>query len=187
MNICYLVIEGMLMSDTGEKDMKLREFIDDEKMSKLFEKFILEFYRKEFPNLKVDPSKIKWLVNKEDPWISLLPEMRSDITIDDGKKVLIIDAKYYSRTLQFNSRFGNETVYSVNIYQVFTYVKNRDVKHDGSISGMLLYPKTEDGKALDLSYVLDGNQLSIRTLDLNCNFSEIKQQLFDIIERWQGK
>ena len=27
------------------------------------------------------------------------------------------------------------------MYQIFAYVKNKDIKHDGSVSGVLLYAK----------------------------------------------
>lgn len=189
MNICYLVLEGMIMSDTNGEPLKFKSFVDDIKMHKLFEKFLLEFYKKHYSRgkFRIAASKINWIVDEEDPWISLLPEMRTDITIEDknNHKVLIIDAKFYSRTLQYNSIYENESLHSGNIYQVFTYVKNRDIKHDGSVSGMLLYAKTEHEPSRDFSCVVDGNRIFMRTLDLNCDFSEIQKQLFSIIDNWQ--
>ena len=42
-NICYLVINGLIHSEvTGEK--KLMDFLDDQRMSRLYEKFILNYY-----------------------------------------------------------------------------------------------------------------------------------------------
>ena len=60
------------------------------------------------------------------------------------KQTLIIDAKYYARTMQ--ERCDAYTLHSGHLYQIFTYVKNkeselRNMPH--SVSGMLLYAKTD--------------------------------------------
>lgn len=103
--------------------------------------------------------------------------MRSDITLEYYGKTIIIDAKFYSRMLQYNSLYNTKTIHSNNIYQIFSYVKNKDVKHDGSVSGILLYAKTEDEKILDENYKMSGNSISVKTLDLNQDFSLIKDTL----------
>ncbi len=35
------------------------------------------------------------------------------------------------------------TVHSANLYQLLTYAKNADVDRDGTVSGLLLYARTE--------------------------------------------
>jgi len=50
--------------------------------------------------------------------------MQLDIMLTDGENTLIIDAKYYAKTLQ--ERFDKRTIHSNNLYQIFTYVKNQD-------------------------------------------------------------
>lgn len=124
MNICYLVIKGMLISEE-EGSLKLNRYIDDQQMHTLYEKFILEYYKKHFPNFKVARFHILW--NTDDGMIELLPQMRSDIMNENNGKPLIIDAKYYNSSMQRNSRYRNQTIHSHNLYQVFTYVKNKDV------------------------------------------------------------
>jgi len=115
--------------------------------------------------------------------IELLPRMRSDIMIEYQGKVLIIDAKYYDSAMQKNSRYGNQTIHSHNLYQIFTYVKNKDVSNSGSVSGMLLYANT-DGENPDKDYQMSGNKISVKTLDLNCDFEEVKKQLNSFVESW---
>ena len=66
----------------------------------------------------------------------MLPVMQSDIMISNNEKTLIIDAKYYSHSTQ--SQFDVHTIHSHNLYQIFTYVKNKDKNNTGNISGMLL-------------------------------------------------
>ena len=51
---------------------------------------------------------------------------------------------------------------------------------------MLLYAKTGEAIQLDNTYLMSGNKISVRTLDLNRNFNEIAQQLYYIIEEHFG-
>ena len=49
-SICYLVIKGLIQSDsTG--NIKVMDFFDEQRMCRLYEKFILEYYRKEHKEL----------------------------------------------------------------------------------------------------------------------------------------
>lgn len=180
MNICYLIVDGMLISEK-EGQIKLNRFIDDQQMHVLYEKFILEYYIKHYPEFKVTQSHIRW--NTNDGMIDFLPRMRSDVMIEYKGRTLIIDAKYYDSAMRKNSRYGNKTIYSQNLYQIFTYVKNKDASHSGNVSGMLLYANT-DGDNPDIDYLMDGNKISVKTLDLDCEFSDVKRQLDEIIRIW---
>ena len=179
-NICYLVIEALLPM-TQEGTRKMSQFKDDH-LHRLFEKFVLEYYRKHYPNYKVSASQIEW--NTDDGVIDLLPTMKSDITLECGEKILIIDTKYYGRTLQTNTLFNSRSIHSGNLYQIFTYVKNKDVQHSGDVSGLLLYAKTDEEIAPDNNYLMDGNRISVKTLDLDKNFGGIKSQLDKIVDDW---
>lgn len=104
--------------------------------------------------------------------------MQSDIMLTRSNDVLIIDAKYYTRTTQ--SVFDAHTLHSGNLYQIFTYVKNKDTKFKDKphkVSGMLLYAATDEAIQPDNSYQMNGNQISVKTLDLNHEFPEIAAQL----------
>ena len=46
---------------------------------------------------------------------------------------------------------------------------------------MLLYAKTDEEIYPDNEYRMSGNKISVRTLDLNCDFSEIATQLNKIV------
>ena len=146
-----------------------------------YEKFIFAYYKRHFPDFKVTQSHIPW--NTDDGMIELLPRMRSDIMLEYNGKTLIIDAKYYNSAMQKNSRYGNQTIHSHNLYQIFTYVKNKDTEHSGAVSGMLLYANT-DGENPDKDYLMDGNKISVKTLDLNCDFTEVRKQLDGIANEW---
>lgn len=172
-SFCQLILEGMLITtDTGE--YRLANFLDDQQMSHLYEKFILEYYVQTHPELKASASQIPWDVDCIDPY---LPTMQSDVMLTKGDKTLIIDAKYYSRTMQTN--FGVSKIRSANLYQIFAYVKNAAAHsdHPEKISGMLLYAKTDEEIQPDSVYTMGGNQIHVRTLDLNQKFEKIKTQL----------
>lgn len=179
-NICRLVLGGMLLTtDAGEYE--LSSFIDQQQMSRLYEKFILEYYVKEYPDIKTSASQIPWCL--DDDINFMLPVMRSDVTLSRGNKILIIDAKYYTHTMQ--KQYDVRTIHSNNLYQIFTYVKNKyaqlkDRRYE--VSGMILYAKTDEVVQPNMVYHMSGNKISVKTLDLNKNFSDIKAQLNLIAE-----
>lgn len=113
----------------------------------------------------------------------MLPVMQTDIMLSRGNTVLIIDAKYYGHTTQ--TQFDVHTLHSANLYQIFTYVKNKEVELGGAqhtVSGMLLYAKTDEEITPNNVYHMSGNKISVRTLDLNCDFQSIRQQLDGIVQ-----
>ena len=105
-----------------------------------------------------------------------------------GNTVLIIDAKYYTQTMQ--SHYNVRKLHSGNLYQLFTYVKNKDKdkkfgNQPHTVSGMLLYAKTDEGlQPCDEKYVMGNNMIIVRTLDLNREFNEIANNLRDIAKKY---
>ena len=174
-SLCQFILEGMLLT-TDQGEYKMASFVDEQRMCRLYEKFILEYYSKEYPVLDVRASQIPWAL--DDGIGTLLPIMQSDITLTYGNRVLIIDAKYYAHTMQ--SQYDTHTLHSNNLYQIFTYVKNKDVEcgdKPHEVSGMLLYARTDEAVQPDSTYMMSGNRISVKTLDLNCDFSVIAVQL----------
>ena len=179
-SICQLIIEGMLIT-TDSGDCRLASFVDEQRMCRLYEKFILEYYSRHYPELTVSASQIPWSV--DDGIRTMLPVMQSDIHLQKDNTVLVIDAKYYSHTTQ--TQYDKHTLHSNNMYQIFTYVKNRDYEFgedEHKVSGVLLYAKTEEEIQPDNVYQMHGNQITVRTLDLNLPFNEIAGQLNTIAE-----
>lgn len=179
--VCQLVIKGLLQI-SADGSMRLMEFADDQTMAKLYEKFILGYFQREHPNIKAYSPQIAWQVT--DGNRSFLPTMQSDIVLlnKETKKALIIDAKFYSHNMQMKTPYMTQTIHSSNLYQIFTYVKNWDAAPDESVSGMLLYAKTDDAIQPDNDYQMNGNEISVRTLDLGCDFAVIATQLDAIAE-----
>lgn len=174
MNVCYFVLKGSLLTtETGK--YKIATFLE-EHMDRLFEHFVLEYYRKHHKELSANPDKISWNINFDEPTdIELLPDMRSDIVLHKNGRTLIIDTKYYSSTLQ--KHFDKFTIHSHNLYQIFTYVKNLDIENSGNVRGLLLYAKTDEEKSPCLSASFGKNRIFVRVLDLSKSFNLIKEQL----------
>lgn len=112
--------------------------------------------------------------------------MQTDIMLSHAGKTLIIDAKCYEHSLQ--QQYDSYSVHSGNLYQIFTYVKNKEVdlknqEHE-SVSGMFLYAKTKETVYPDHEYKMSGNTIAVRTLDLDKDFTEIKKQLDGIAEKY---
>lgn len=179
LSICQFVLEGLLLT-TDEGNIKLAQFLDEQRMCRLYEKFILEFYRKEVPEVKANASRIEWQI--DDGTSTLLPAMQSDIMLTRGDKTLIIDAKYYSHATQV--QYGKHTLHSQNVYQIFTYVMNQDVGNTGNVAGLLLYAKTDEDIVPDVDTVIMGHKISAKALDLNCDFSVISKQLKYIAQEY---
>lgn len=184
MGVCWLVCKGLLQTQE-DGNSRLMDFFDEQRMSRLYERFILEYYRREHPGLDVGASYISWALDSEGD--DMLPVMRSDVTLRKGDRTLIIDAKYYSHATQ--QRFGKRTIHSGNLYQIFAYVKNEDARLAGTaheVSGLLLYAATDEDVLPDSDYVMSGNRIGARTLDLGGEFARIRGQLDGIVEGWLG-
>ena len=175
-NICYFVLEGMLQT-TESGDYRVAAF-SDEHMARLYEKFILEYYREHHSYLsEVKAAQIKWDITGDNsaPLIRFLPAMQTDIMLRLDDRVLIIDAKYYGRTLQ--QQFDKYTLHSANVYQIYSYVKNLDTRQTGNVGGLLLYAKTDEEVSPDGMVEIGKNMIGAKTLDLNVDFRIIAAQL----------
>lgn len=182
LNMCYFVLVGLIQT-TEQGNHKVLAFRDDH-MHALYERFVREYYREHYPHLDVSAKVFDWNLDKaaDTPLIQFLPKMNTDITLQDkaSGRVLIIDTKYYGKTMQ--SMYDKQIYHSGNMYQIYAYVKNADTEHTGNVSGMLLYAKTEEKITPNATYQMDGNQISVKTLDLNQEFSGIRKDLDMIVE-----
>lgn len=182
MSVCQLVLQGMLL--TNERgEMRLMTYIRPEYMARLYEKFILEYYAAECRIAKASSPQIKWAL--DDGFGTMLPVMQSDVVLSQGNRLLVIDAKYYTRSMQ--EYWEVYRIRSGNLYQIFTYVKNKEAELTGmgvphEVSGMLLYARTDEDVQPDGIYQMSGNRISVKTLDLNQPFDVIRTQLDAVAE-----
>lgn len=182
LNVCELIYSNSLPSEQAGC-WKFSNFLRDEKkMNKLFESFIRNFYKKEqsiFPTVKSEI--INWQFQTDDlESLSFLPQMQTDITLENSHTKIIIDAKFYRQTMV--SRFDTEKINSPNLYQLFSYLLNQqtDQIKTHKATGILLYPTTE--KEYDLEYKFGLHPIHIKTINLNTNWKNIEDRLKNIIK-----
>lgn len=174
--VCQMIMEGLLQT-TDDGSVKLRQFLDEQRMYHLYEKFVFAYYQKHYSYLSPNAMCIDWALDGSDNL--LLPRMKTDITLRCGNKYLIIDTKYYSAVTQVH--FGTHSIHSHNLYQIFTYVKNLAAQgHE--VSGLLLYAQTDEDTQFSQKYNMSDNWIHVQTLNLNCDFTEIQKQLNEIGE-----
>lgn len=181
MDVCYLVYECTFPSE--EKGTYLfSDFTrDDKKMNQLFEAFIRNFYRIEQKKFKtVKKETIKWQFQHVDiESYQYLPQMETDISLENEEQKIILDAKYYRETMTIN--YDRERIKSSNLYQLFSYLLNQQ---DGShktmnATGILIYPTIEKDYDLDFKYY--DHTIQIRTVNLDTNWKNIATRLKEII------
>ncbi len=181
LGVCELIIRGLLPTESAGA-ARLASWLPDEKMNVLYERFLREYYAFHHPEFSPGARIIPWDLDEPSLFGSQLPEMRTDITLRSGNRTLIIDAKYYRHTLQ-EGLSGKQTVHSGNLYQVLAYVKNADRMRTGTVSGLLLYARTESDAQPDLDVIVQGNRIGAQTLDLNQPWETIAARLEGVL-RW---
>ena len=172
--LCYFIVNEWLMT-TEKGKYKMREF-SDEHMCRLFEKFVLAYYKKHYPELNPCAKQIDWDIVEDETDLSILPIMQTDIHLTINDRTLIIDTKYYTSVMQ--EQYGKETLRNSHLYQIHTYINEFDKEHKHNVDGMLLYAKTQKGSIDDAQIKhRDGFTVFIRTLDLNMDFEAIRHRL----------
>ncbi|MYL54641.1 hypothetical protein GLW08_15000 [Pontibacillus yanchengensis] len=184
MNVSELIYMGLVSTET-DNDMIFLDFIRDQQMAKLYEKFVLNFYRYHLDGsrYRIHSPKIKWNVDESvtEQSLSLLPNMKTDIVIEDKwtQRQLIMDTKFYSETLVSSNHSDIEKVRTGHLYQIYAYIMNSDFP--GRVNGMLLYPTVNE--EVDAKFPMSGDQnIWIRTLDLSVDWEEVKGRLLEFVD-----
>ena len=182
LNVCELIY-GECLLDENSGHYRFRDFNrDDGPMAKVYEKFIYNFYDKTQKEYRVSSERIKWdAVSVDDPELSLLPSMLTDISLRSKQRTLIIDAKYYRKTL--TSFHGSKTFHSSNLYQINAYLDNLAVNggNDAVAEGMLLYPVTEE--VVSASYSVGSKTIRVESLDLAQDWQGIENDLRELLNK----
>ncbi len=184
MNVCELLLDSLLVDEEGGT-FRFRDFLRDErKMAMLFQRFVLNFYRREQSHFKPTSHKIRWdalpVSPERESDLDYLPEMETDITLRSLNETIVIDTKYYSETL-VRKYDGPERVRADNLYQLNAYLMNLEAREgiDAQASGMLLYPDT--GGDVDVRFQIRGHDVSVRTINLAQPWPRIHQDLLGLV------
>jgi 5-methylcytosine-specific restriction enzyme subunit McrC len=183
LDVCELVYDNLLV-DERDGATRFRDFARDEKqMAMLFERFVLNFYRREQTSYLVSREQISWKeVRGEAEQLAFLPVMKTDVVLKNATRKLIVETKYYSEALI--TRYKS-TVRPSHLYQLFAYLQNIKVDStETKIDGMLLYPSV--GENIDLSYEISSHRIQVKTIDLAQDWPAIHRDMLGLINGVAG-
>lgn len=174
--LCNLIRRSISISqDTQE--IHLRSFIENEtEMFRIFESFVLNFYKRELSGVKVGrDSRLKWSVETQsDLFAERVPELNTDISIFYTDETLVMDTKFYVDALVSNRGYKKK-YRREHLSQLMEYLRISEREYGKSARGMLLYPTV--GEDVNDSGKIEGFQISICTVDLSKEWSEIRKRL----------
>jgi len=179
LHICQFIHEQLLPDQRGH-GRRFRDFERDA-LPKLFEKFVLNFYRRELPTgWQVTSPQIDWHCetnDKNEDARKYLPAMQTDVCLLNraNHRAIILDTKFYAHALK-EGPHGTPRLPSGNLYQLNTYLRQRTHEPDWEhAEGILLYPRTDT--PFDASFTTDGHRIRALTLDLYRPWPEIADNL----------
>jgi 5-methylcytosine-specific restriction enzyme subunit McrC len=180
MRLCEFVFRALMPAEGGAGARFQKVLEDEVRMSEVFEEFLRNFFQLHRPEYQVRIERPAWHVRDatEDD-LRLLPRMETDITLRHPNHTIIIDAKFYKKTLA--QSLHGERVRSGHLYQLISYLQNERMLHGASnLSGMLIYP--EVGRSLRLRYRLLEIPVLIATIDLAQKWRDIEIELQNLLD-----
>ena len=180
LSVCRLIHEQLLADErSGEATFTT---VSEEHMEKLYESFIVEFYRHEQKRYRVNPGgrTISWAdEGTPEHQRSRIPRMEADVILEAPDRRIIMDAKYYREAL--GGRSGGK-LRSDNLYQLLAYLRSREATEAPGArhEGILLYPMVD--ASLGVEVCLDGFRIHARSIDLAQDWRNIHEDMLALID-----
>ena len=179
MNVCELICHNS-QPDSEGGEVKFRDFTRDEvKMRKVFQDFVLNFYKLNQSKYSVDPERLHWdsVDTDADSW--MFPFMYTDVTLSSYDRKIVLDTKYYQEAFQNN--WGKQTIRSEHLYQLNTYLDytKKPLDPNAKLDGILLYPATNE--EFTLKKHTRGHQIIVAAVDLRKDWKAISNRLLELI------
>jgi 5-methylcytosine-specific restriction enzyme subunit McrC len=180
LQLCEFIFLNCLPASSGSAIRFSNVMDDDAMMAKVFEHFLKNFFTIEQNIFQVTAEDIRWDIDpRSEGDISLIPLMRTDLILRDGNQAIVMDAKYYSNP--FLSSYGKEKIRSGHLYQLFSYIKNIEKQDcDTCVNGALIYASQYPSNIS--SYLINGHQILIFTINLNQPWQGIEKDLLKFIQ-----
>ena len=183
MSVCRLIHDHLLV-DQRSGQARFLDFREDEtRMWKLFEDFVIEFYRREQDEFGVNRGGrgIPWdAEGTPEYYRSLLPRMEADVLLDSPERRIILDCKYYKNGA-LNVHYGTKSLRSDHLYQLLAYLRNCEAttKSEPKLEGILLYPVIDEPLAVDVR--LEGFPIRARGINLAQDWPRIHTDMLAVI------
>ena len=167
------------MANESSGEHRFVRLSEDTRMEKVFEKFLLNFYIRNRPDLKTNADSFVWRLSRDAEYPDLLERLNTDIVIRDQsrRKMLIIDAKYYAKAAE--TRYGVAKIRNSHVEQVYAYMRNHPDAEEYEVQGMLIYPRA--GRDVHCTFPLEGGDVAVHTIDLGKDWVEIEWELLSYL------
>jgi 5-methylcytosine-specific restriction enzyme subunit McrC len=181
-SVCRLIYDQLLPSQTTGQ----YEFVNitDEKLFRIFEKFIFKFYEKHIDKTVytgIKKERLGWQDTSFEGGIDdFLPSLETDVSLFNATNKLVIECKFYESAIQtrtFGEANKKNSFIATHINQLFVYLKNLEIKDKSILSGMIIYP--ENAEKIDSTYNIQGHRVSIKTINLDATAQEINDQMLE--------
>ena len=147
----------------------------------VFEKFVRNFLRLHLSEYTVRRTRRSWsdVVYGNQESEALLPRLETDVVVSNPSRTLVIDTKFYSKTLRENR--GSERAREDHLYQLLGYLHNmiRSGDFGSNLEGILLYPLAQ--QPVDARWNIHGFPVRLATLDLSKPWEEVSAGLLSLI------
>jgi len=180
LKLCEFVCRALLPTENGSDNRFFDILRDEERMSRLFEDFLRNFYFYEQSTFTVRREDMRWRLDAApggDP--SLVPIMRTDVVLRSPRSTVVMDAKYYADPFPRSS--GTPKIRSGHLYQLFAYMKHASDRAPGlPVRGALVYASTGDGCLH--RYRVDGHEIAVAAIDLSRPWKQVHSTLINLLE-----
>lgn len=182
LRIARLIHHNLLPSEK-RGEYRFRDFDRDPvRMRLLFEEFIRNFYKRELTDRTVKSEELSWDLTAITPGSeSLLPKMKTDISILAPGSRIVIECKFTARHFQQRDETYKQTFRSEHLYQLTAYLRTLRERHpDDDIEGLLLYPTV--GERLRHEFRDTAHQrLRVWSIDLNQPWHAVHAELVGMV------
>ncbi len=187
LRVCEMLYRpAMPMDDDTDAGQSFQDWLQKRK-HEVFERFVANFCKLRLTAKGWDvsaQSTLRW--NETGPervGDVRLPTMRPDIVLrrdGDTENIVVIDTKWYSSVA--SEHYGNLTVHSANLYQMYAYLASQDHESDAhrKATGILLYGQTREGER-KLRTRIDEHPFWVETLDLMQEWEKIEEDLVRLV------
>lgn len=194
-NISVMLYENTIVNDEDGSNT-FSDFYRDEQMHKVFELFILNFYKMHLDKsvYRVHAPKIRWQLEKDSAKIEAWSELfdvddnpgdrRTDIVVENKirKVQYIFDAKYYKDTfVKAYMNDSDERTRTSHLNQLRGYLLDSDFK--GKRIGALLYPMVNNDLSNGKLQPIYETPIIIKTINLNDDWKNIEKDLLGFLLR----
>lgn len=149
----------------------------------VFERFLRSFLSRNQYRFGVSRVRRAWFdtVAENEAASKLLPEFVTDIVLREPRRTIVIDAKFYARTLREHR--GIERAREAHLYQLLGYLHNmkRAQIFGDVIEGVLVYPRAEQG--LDACWTIHGYPVRLCTVDLSQPWPAVAEEVLSLANR----